>query len=102
MAGYPEAHPDAIVSDPEEMDKIYWKDLHYLKEKVLVYPATLTCFWGRLCPSPPLPCPAKPASACMARPARSFCEALAVSACARSHAAAETLRGAALVLPQGL
>ena len=35
VAGYPEAHPDAIVSDPEEMDKAYWKDLHYLKEKVL-------------------------------------------------------------------
>ena len=34
MAGYPEAHPDAIVSDPEEMDKAYWNDLHYLKEKV--------------------------------------------------------------------
>lgn len=34
VAGYPEAHPDAIVSDPEEMDKAYWKDLHYLKEKV--------------------------------------------------------------------
>lgn len=35
VAGYPEAHPDAIVSDPEEMDKTYWKDLHYLKEKVV-------------------------------------------------------------------
>ena len=35
VAGYPEAHPDAIVSDPEEMDKTYWKDLHYLKEKVI-------------------------------------------------------------------
>ena len=34
VAGYPEAHPDAIVSDPAEMDKIYWSDLHYLKEKV--------------------------------------------------------------------
>ncbi|CAL8464700.1 g4235 [Coccomyxa elongata] len=34
VAGYPEAHPDAIVSDPEEMDKAYWKDLHYLKEKM--------------------------------------------------------------------
>ena len=44
MAGYPEAHPDAIVSDPEEMDKIYWKDLYYLKEKVLDYCAMLTCF----------------------------------------------------------
>ena len=34
MAGYPEAHPDAIVSDADEMDKVYWKDVHYLKEKV--------------------------------------------------------------------
>ena len=39
MAGYPEAHPDAIVSDPAEMDKIYWNDLHYLKEKVRLYTA---------------------------------------------------------------
>ena len=44
VAGYPEAHPDAIVSDPEEMDKIYWKDLHYLKEKVLIHSANPTCF----------------------------------------------------------
>ena len=35
VAGYPEAHPDAIVSDAAEMDKIYWNDLHYLKEKVV-------------------------------------------------------------------
>ncbi len=34
MAGYPEAHPDKIVSDPEEMKKNYWDDIHYLKEKV--------------------------------------------------------------------
>ncbi len=34
VAGYPEGHPDAIVSNPEEMDKAYWADLHYLKEKV--------------------------------------------------------------------
>ena len=40
MAGYPEAHPDAIVSDPAEMDKIYWNDLHYLKEKVLILKAS--------------------------------------------------------------
>ena len=38
MAGYPEAHPDVIVSDPEEMDKAYWNDVHYLKEKVLQDP----------------------------------------------------------------
>lgn len=34
MAGYPEAHPDRIVSDPEEMKKNYWADVHYLKQKV--------------------------------------------------------------------
>ncbi|EIE19820.1 methylenetetrahydrofolate reduct [Coccomyxa subellipsoidea C-169] len=34
VAGYPEGHPDAIVSNPEEMDKAYWADLHYLKEKI--------------------------------------------------------------------
>ncbi len=39
VAGYPEAHPDAIVSDPAEMDKIYWNDLHYLKEKVRAHTA---------------------------------------------------------------
>ena len=43
MAGYPEAHPDAIVSDPEEMDKAYWKDLHYLKEKVLLQMSSSKC-----------------------------------------------------------
>jgi methylenetetrahydrofolate reductase (NADPH) len=41
VAGYPEAHPDAIVSDAEAMDQAYWKDLHYLKEKVLL----LGCVW---------------------------------------------------------
>ena len=39
VAGYPEAHPDAIVSDPAEMDKVYWNDLHYLKEKVWLHTA---------------------------------------------------------------
>ena len=34
VAGYPEAHPDRIVSDPEEMKKNYWADIHYLKQKV--------------------------------------------------------------------
>ena len=34
VSGYPEAHPDLIVEDPAEMDKNYWKDLHYTKEKV--------------------------------------------------------------------
>ena len=34
VAGYPEAHPDRIVSDPEEMKKNYWADVHYLKQKV--------------------------------------------------------------------
>ena len=34
VAGYPEAHPDVIVDDPEAMKENYWKDVHYLKEKV--------------------------------------------------------------------
>ncbi len=34
VAGYPEAHPDVIVDDPEKMKENYWKDVHYLKEKV--------------------------------------------------------------------
>lgn len=41
VAGYPEAHPDVIVSDPEEMDKNYWKDVHYLKEKVSASPVPI-------------------------------------------------------------
>jgi hypothetical protein len=36
VAGYPEAHPDYIVDDPEEMKKNYWDSLAYLKEKVCV------------------------------------------------------------------
>ena len=34
VAGYPEAHPDTIVEDPEEMKKNYWENLDYLKAKV--------------------------------------------------------------------
>lgn len=34
VAGYPEAHPDAISDDPELQDKAYWNDINYLKEKV--------------------------------------------------------------------
>ncbi|KAK9842600.1 hypothetical protein WJX81_008347 [Elliptochloris bilobata] len=34
VAGYPEAHPDVIVDDPERMKENYWKDVHYLKEKI--------------------------------------------------------------------
>ncbi|GBF91075.1 5,10-methylenetetrahydrofolate reductase [Raphidocelis subcapitata] len=34
VAGYPEAHPDAIVDDPEQMKENYWKDVHYLKAKL--------------------------------------------------------------------
>ncbi|KAG2491425.1 hypothetical protein HYH03_010213 [Edaphochlamys debaryana] len=34
VAGYPEAHPDGIVDDPEQMQKNYWADIAYLKEKV--------------------------------------------------------------------
>lgn len=33
-AGYPEAHPDVISEDPEEMSKNYHADLLYLKKKV--------------------------------------------------------------------
>eukprot|EP00963_Diacronema_lutheri_P008454 scaffold752_cov322-Pavlova_lutheri.AAC.51 len=33
-AGYPEAHPDVISEDPEEMAKNYHSDLMYLKEKI--------------------------------------------------------------------
>ena len=36
VAGYPEAHPDVIVDDPETMKENYWKDVHYLKEKVRI------------------------------------------------------------------
>jgi methylenetetrahydrofolate reductase (NADPH) len=34
VAGYPEAHPDAIVDDPAAMEAAYARDLAYLKEKV--------------------------------------------------------------------
>lgn len=34
VSGYPEAHPDQIVEDPEEMKKKYWEDIEYLKKKV--------------------------------------------------------------------
>lgn len=34
VAGYPEAHPDKIVEDKEEMEKNYRADLDYLKLKV--------------------------------------------------------------------
>ena len=34
IAGYPEAHPDVISEDPEEMEKAYWSDMEYLKKKV--------------------------------------------------------------------
>lgn len=34
MSGYPEAHPDAIVEDKEQMEKNYWSDIQYLKEKL--------------------------------------------------------------------
>ena len=34
MAGYPEAHPDNIVDDPEKMKENYWKELEYLHAKV--------------------------------------------------------------------
>lgn len=34
VAGYPEAHPDYIVDDPEQMKKNYWESLAFLKQKV--------------------------------------------------------------------
>ncbi|GLC56702.1 hypothetical protein PLESTB_001136600 [Pleodorina starrii] len=34
VAGYPEAHPDGIVDDPDQMNKNYWADIAYLKQKV--------------------------------------------------------------------
>lgn len=34
VAGYPEAHPDTIVEDPVEMEKNYWANIEYLKQKV--------------------------------------------------------------------
>lgn len=34
VAGYPEAHPDVIVEDKEQMKKNYRSDLEYLKQKV--------------------------------------------------------------------
>lgn len=34
VSGYPEAHPDSIVDDPEQMKRNYWADIAYLKEKV--------------------------------------------------------------------
>lgn len=34
VAGYPEAHPEVITDDAEEMEKAYQSDLQYLKEKV--------------------------------------------------------------------
>ena len=33
VAGYPEAHPDAISQDTQEQEAAYWKDIHYLKDK---------------------------------------------------------------------
>lgn len=34
VSGYPEAHPDVIVDEPEAMDKNYWADIAYLKQKM--------------------------------------------------------------------
>jgi methylenetetrahydrofolate reductase (NADPH) len=34
VAGYPEAHPETIVDDPVEMEKNYWSNIKYLKEKI--------------------------------------------------------------------
>lgn len=34
VSGYPEAHPDVITDDPEQMEKNYKSDLEYLKAKI--------------------------------------------------------------------
>ncbi|KIZ07768.1 5,10-methylenetetrahydrofolate reductase [Monoraphidium neglectum] len=34
VAGYPEAHPDSIVDDPEQMKVNYWDNIAYLKKKI--------------------------------------------------------------------
>ncbi|PRW60308.1 5,10-methylenetetrahydrofolate reductase isoform A [Chlorella sorokiniana] len=34
VSGYPEAHPDVIVEDGEQMHKNYWADIEYLKKKI--------------------------------------------------------------------
>lgn len=34
VSGYPEAHPDVIVEDKSQMEKNYWSDIQYLKEKL--------------------------------------------------------------------
>ncbi len=34
VAGYPEAHPEVITDDADEMDRAYQSDLQYLKKKV--------------------------------------------------------------------
>lgn len=42
VAGYPEAHPDYIVDDEEQMKKNYWESLDYLKQKVCVDQITVS------------------------------------------------------------
>lgn len=34
VSGYPEAHPDVIVEDPQQMAAHYWSDIDYLKQKI--------------------------------------------------------------------
>ncbi|PSC68978.1 5,10-methylenetetrahydrofolate reductase [Micractinium conductrix] len=34
VSGYPEAHPDVIVEDAAQMEKNYWVDIDYLKQKI--------------------------------------------------------------------
>jgi methylenetetrahydrofolate reductase (NADPH) len=34
VSGYPEAHPDSITDDPVQMEKSYWENIEYLKQKV--------------------------------------------------------------------
>ena len=51
VAGYPEAHPDTIVDDPVQMDKNYWENIAYLKQKVGSRTGTRRALgsWMKLC-----------------------------------------------------
>ncbi|CAD7703242.1 unnamed protein product [Ostreobium quekettii] len=55
IAGYPEAHPDSILDDEEKMKENYWRDIHYLKQKVkyrnqgTVFPGLALSFPGVFC-----------------------------------------------------
>lgn len=50
VAGYPEAHPEVITDDAEEMERAYQSDLQYLKQKARAlfkqYTACMLCRHG--------------------------------------------------------